>query len=347
MKEKDPDSFYHLLTLSGFRDWVQKPNDESNYFWKKWMENHPEKISDVKKAREFIERLNFHKAQLSSNELDDMLGKIIAHEKPADRKRKGKGMDFSQWYRIAAVLLISFIAAVLLFEFVPDNTEEAAPVPVARITLENPKGRKSKITLPDGTKVDLNYESRLKFPKTFEGELRKVELTGEAFFEVAHNDTMPFVIQTSGLVTEVLGTSFNIKSIEGEQETAVSLVSGMVKVSNINEGTANQDRYISPGEQLSYNRNSGQMKVSNFDVERITAWKEGIILLKDAGFMEFIDLLEGWYGVDFQVHGTPSKNWKINGRYQNESLNDILTGLKFVYGFEYQIQGKKVVLTFK
>src|SRR5690606_20421719 len=217
--------------------------------------------------------------------------------------------------------------------------EELVEAQVEWVVLENPKGRKSKVTLPDGTRVNLNYESQLKFPKIFQGANRTVELIGEAFFEVVPNDTMPFIVQTNGIETEVLGTSFNIRSYKGELETGVSLVTGKVKISEISDGSAKGDRFLVPGEQLNYNRNSGDMVVNTFDLEGVTAWKEGVILFKDAGFNEFIDQLEGWYGVDFQIYGSPSTEWKVNGRYQNEKLDDILVGLSFVYGLEYKIQG--------
>jgi ferric-dicitrate binding protein FerR (iron transport regulator) len=348
---KDSDIFYHLITRSGFRDWVQKPNDESNYFWKKWMEEHPENISDLKKAREFIERMRFKKGQMFRNELDGLLGKIIASEKPVHQpvvqKRREGPFAIGQWLRIAAILFISLIAAAIMDAFVSDIKKKPASVVTEWRTVENPKGRKSKVTLLDGTLVNLNYESRLKFPKAFTEDIRKVELIGEAFFEVVPNETMCFIVRTGDVETEVLGTSFNIRSYEGEQETDISLVTGKVKVNHINGESIKKITHLSPGEQFRYNRNSGQTVKTTFDVETIIAWKDGIIVFEDAGFKEFIDQLEKWYGVNFQIYGNPSKKWKINGRYQNQKLEDILTGLNFVYGLEYKIQGKNVILNLK
>lgn len=353
MIESGSDIFHHLITHKGFLDWVQKPNDESSYFWKKWMEKHPQNISDLKKAREFIERMHFRKEQLSPNELDDLLGKVIGNEVPvyrpiARKPNPGLWPFFGPWLRVAAILLISVMAVFFLNGILKEVQEEPVGVQVEWVTLENPKGRKSKVTLPDGTKVNLNYESRLIFPKAFTGDYRKVELIGEAFFEVVPNDTIPFIVQTNAIETEVLGTSFNIRSFEGEQETDISLVTGKVKVNQINGGAEIKEiTHLSPGEQLTYNRNSGQMVKGPFEVERVTAWKEGVILFKDAGFEEFINQLEKWYGVDFQIHGTPSNKWMINGRYQHEKLGDILMGLNFVYDIEYKIQGKNVILKLK
>lgn len=351
MKENIPDIFYHLITHKGFRDWVQKPSKENHYFWKKWMESHPDKLKELKKGREFIEKLHFQKERLSNDELEEILGKVIANEKPVSTKApkwwQGRTLLFGQWLRVAAILLLTVVAAVVMHGIGSGNQEEQTPEATEWITMENPKGRKSKVTLPDGTKVDLNHESWLRFPKIFNGDTREVQLRGEAFFEVRRNDTLPFIVRTNTLETEVLGTSFNIKSLDEEQETEISLVTGKVKIVGLYPGSAEEDAYLSPGEQLSYNGKSGQIKFGKFNLDRVTAWKEGIIVFKDAGFEEFFDQLESWYGVDFHLHGSPSREWKINGRYQNEKLEDILIGLKFVYGLDYSIKGKNVRIEIK
>src|SRR5690606_25957482 len=146
----------------------------------------------------------FRKEQLSPTELDDLLGKVIASEMPIARAKVKKPKTnwlpfFNQWLRVAAILVPFVMAAVVSKEVWKDGEEEPVETQVEWVTLENPKGRKSKITLPDGTGVNLNYESRLRFPKVFEGDIRRVELIGEAFFEVVPNDSMPFIVQTNGI----------------------------------------------------------------------------------------------------------------------------------------------------
>lgn len=311
------------------------------------MEAHPENIGDLQKARELIERMVFKKNHLQSFELDQLLLKIVASEKisrPSSDRKEDSGIGKNTFLKVAAVFIVFLIATWVINQLVIKEELETAHVEWK--TIQNPKGKKSKVTLPDGSQVNLNYESQLKFPAVFTGEVRRVELVGEAYFDVVHNDSMPFIVTTGQVETEVLGTSFNIRSYAPDENTDISLVTGKVKINLVHE-VAGKGTYLSPGEQLRYNESSGQAVKSNFNVEEVTAWKEGIILFKDAGFKEFVDQLERWYGVDFQIYGILPQDWKVNGRYQNEELDDILTGLSFVYGLEYKIQGKNVILNLK
>ena len=348
MKEINSALFYHLITDNGFRNWVQSPNEQSDYFWKKWMKEHPDSISDLKKAREFIERLQFPEFALGPAELDDILGKVIAGDDPAlpvARRKEIRTRIFRPWQLAAAVLLICAASFSVFFHgFNTDHESKALPVKIEWVTMATAKGQRSTISLPDGTKVDLNCETTIRYPRSFQGRTRNVELSGEAFFEVVHNDTLPFIVRANGIETEVLGTSFNIKSYPGEEAVDVSLVTGRVKVRRPAQASRQGETLLAPGQQARYVRNTGEIVTRSFELENVTAWKDGIIVLKDASFEELIRQLERWYGVDFQVYGTPGKQWKVNGRYQDEKLDNILVGLKFIYGLDYTIQGKNVIL---
>lgn len=345
--------FFFLISTNDFRDWISEPNDERSLFWQKWMEKHPENIKEVLKAREFIERLRFKSNKLSPDQLDILLGKIIKNEDQRISispipKSKGINLKNLQWVKYAALLAIMMLAALFTeTRFFSLKMEKISLATTEWKTIKNPRGRKSKVILPDGTAVNLNYESQLKYPVVFKGNLRKVELIGEAFFEVVHNDTLPFIVKTNDIEIQVFGTSFNINSFEMEDVTNVSLVSGKVKIKKYMDTGEQEFIYLSPGQELIYNKKNLKTRVEKFDVQRTLAWKDGIILFKDAGFEELITQLERWYGVDFQIHGKPSKTWMINGRYQNERLEDILASLNFVYDLEYDIQGKNITLKLK
>lgn len=353
MKENDSNIFRYLISHGGFRNWVQDPDEESNYFWRRWIDEHPEDISEINRAREFILRLRFQQRRMSSEELDELLGKVLADESSPFGKRSARPALYA-WQKVAAVFLLGVASMVCLHEplskekpkLLSQTNESLVFTPSARVTVRTADGERSEVTLPDGTKVNVSYESTLKFPRQFDGCVRKVELVGEAFFRVVHNDSIPFIVEAGGVETRVLGTSFNIRSLEGSSETEISLVTGKIKVSRADHQSPGEARYLSPGEQLKYSRRTGRMTIKSFDVATTTAWKDGILVFQDAGFDEFIDRLGKWYGVNFQIYGKPSVAWKVNGRYHDEKLEDILSGLKFIYGLDYRIQGKNVLLKF-
>ena len=135
-------------------------------------------------------------------------------------------------------------------------------------TIETPPGGQYQVILPDGSKVWLNSASSLRYPVRFTGNERKVEISGEAYFEVAHNIKMPFRVINSSQIVEVLGTHFNIMAYPDESSTNTTLLEGSVRI--IKE---NKSKIISPGQQTRVK--NGDIDVASVDVTQVTAWKEG------------------------------------------------------------------------
>lgn len=334
--------FYQLIANKDFVHWVNDPKQEGNSFWQTWLQEHPQYSKDFLKAKEFVQRLQFSQHSLAEDELEEMLGKVIAEDDGGIKGIQYPGRNNSrQWLKVAAILVFSVMTAMIAGEFLEVSMEPVQQEIAWKVT-ENPRGRKSMITLPDGTLVHLNYESRLQFPEHFEGDNREVILEGEAFFEVTHDASRPFKVKTGGLETVVLGTSFNVWSPKYSNETKVSLVNGKVKVHVPDK----KDHFLSPGEELEYNIQNEQITTRTFDISQVTAWKEGVMIFEDTEFNEFVDKLSKWYGVNFQIYGNTPNDWKINGRYENEKLEDILTGLQFMYDVKYKMDGKNITLKF-
>jgi transmembrane sensor len=347
VERRDPTTFDYLITNKGFVDWVREPNEVRDYFWKRWIEEHPEEASELIRAREFIENLKFNEEKLSGDELDDLLGKIIRKErartKGKSKRWQARRIEIGWPARVAAVLLMFLAFSGIYYWNSLDRPRAEIAEEVQWYEAITLKGEKQKVKLPDGTLVNLNYESRLKYPAKFTGGIRKVELSGEAFFDVVQMKERPFIVSTADLVTEVFGTTFNVNSFDNNSRVKVSLVSGKVKVKeNGNDNSVT----LNPGEEIDYDRSSKEMVKHPFDLEKTLAWKNGVLLFEDVSFKEFIQCLEKWYGVNFQVYGAPPKNWSFNGRYENEELENILIGVQFVYKLDYKIQGNNVTIKF-
>jgi ferric-dicitrate binding protein FerR (iron transport regulator) len=202
------------------------------------------------------------------------------------------------------------------------HKEGTATTEAAYNTVTTPKGRQFQVALPDGTRVWLNAASSLRYPTLFTGKERKVEITGEAYFEVAANPAMPFRVKVNKTTDiEVLGTQFNINSYTDEANMNATLLEGSVQV--VRDG---EKALLHPGQQAQV---SGQIKiVSNVNVEKVVAWKNGVFDFQDANLEEVMRQLERWYDIDvIYKKGIPKLEF-IGKMGRDLSLSAVLNGLQ-------------------
>lgn len=191
--------------------------------------------------------------------------------------------------------------------------------------LRVPRGGQFRIVLADGTEVWLNSESSLRFPVAFTGAVRAVELTGEAYFEVAKskngNASIPFKINVNKTETvEVLGTHFNIAAYTGEKTIRTTLLEGSVRVSR--HGVA-ESLILKPLQQSEYS-DGGYKTRSGVDPDEIISWKEGIIRYKDADIQTIMGQIGRWYDVDVSYEGDIPRRTFNGGISRSSSLSQIL-----------------------
>jgi ferric-dicitrate binding protein FerR (iron transport regulator) len=219
------------------------------------------------------------------------------------------------------------------------SNQEASLVESTSIIKSNPKGQKSMIMLPDGSRIWLNAESTIKYEENFSDSLRVVQLTGEAFFDVVKDPLRPFIVEANDLKTTVIGTSFNVYSYPESQGATVSLLSGKLKLTSTKENT-----FLEPGEQANHNQENGTLTKQKIDIETIALWKDNILVFEKEEFETVIHRLERWYGVDIVIQGQPAKQWKFTGYFENENLKNVLEVLSFGKNINFKIEGKHVRL---
>lgn len=217
-------------------------------------------------------------------------------------------------------------------------------------TMTTPNGRQFTVVLPDGTKVWMNAASSLRYPTIFTGAERKVEITGEAYFEVAKNAAMPFrAVVNKSTEVEVLGTAFNISSYENDMEIKTTLVEGAVKVIADNNAESNiNSKVLKPGQQArisNASRNRGTLTVSdNTDIGKVLAWKNGTFNFNGVKVEEAMKQLERWYDIKvIYTNGIPDVTFfgEIN---RESSLSGVLKGLEGA-GVHFSIEeGKKLLV---
>jgi ferric-dicitrate binding protein FerR (iron transport regulator) len=218
----------------------------------------------------------------------------------------------------------------------------AAGNTVAYNTIATPRGGKYSVVLSDGTRVWLNAATSIKYPAVFSGSERKVELSGEAYFEVAKNAALPFRVVSNSQVIEVLGTHFNINAYSEEGLTSSTLLEGSIKVSS-----AAQNVTLKPGQQAVTARTSSAEQAiqinDHVNIEEVIAWKNDMFQFEYADIKTVMNQIGRWYDVDIVYEGKiPSDHYK--GKVSRDAnVSQVLNILK-ASGINFKIEGKKIIV---
>jgi transmembrane sensor len=212
--------------------------------------------------------------------------------------------------------------------------------PEAYNSIVTPRGGQYQISLPDGTRVWLNASSVLKFPAAFSSNERRVELSGEAYFEVAKNPHLPFKVITSQQLVEVLGTHFNINSYHNEAATKTVLFEGSVKVSSISSGIS---KVLRPGQQSIIH--DDVLEVFLADTEEALAWKNGLFIFNNEELESIMRKVSRWYDVDVVYKNEEVRKDVFGGsvsRFGN--VSEILRMLEITGNVHFSIDGNKIIV---
>ena len=204
--------------------------------------------------------------------------------------------------------------------------------------LSTPKGGQYQIVLPDGSKVWLNSSSSIKFPAIFSTNERKVEVSGEVYFEVVKDSHKPFKVSFEDTQIEVLGTSFNVMAYKDEAFSRTTLVEGSVSLTN-----KNNNKRLRPGQQASVG-SSGKITTEEVDIDEATAWKRGLFYFRDASISEVMKKASRWYDIEIEYQG-PVPVRQFTGKVSMDvNISELLLMLKYA-GVNCRIENKKVIIS--
>jgi len=210
-------------------------------------------------------------------------------------------------------------------------------------TLSIPRGGEFFLQLADGTKVWLNSETVLRYPVQFVGNERKVELTGEAFFEVARNEKLPFIVESGEQVIKVLGTEFNISSYKENPNIYTTLVKGSVEVFIKSKPEIKQT--LVPNEQSSIRKADAQISKRKVDTYQYVAWKEGRFVFEDQNLDEIMKTLSKWYNVDVLFTREDLRNIRFTGNLQRYSdFSEVLKKMGKTNEVKFSIENKLITI---
>ena len=205
-------------------------------------------------------------------------------------------------------------------------------------TITTPNGGQYQLELPDGSLVWLNATSSIHFPTSFVGKERRVEIIGEAYFEIAKNRDMPFIVSVNNAEVQVLGTHFNVNAYNDEDNVKTTLLEGSVKVVS-----GDNMNMLKPGQQSQFTTNGLIKVVSNVDVDKVVAWKNGMFDFENAGIETVMRQLSRWYDVEIEYNGKTDDLFIAEMR-RNIKLSDALKALELTGKVKFDIQGKKIIV---
>jgi len=219
-----------------------------------------------------------------------------------------------------------------------ESTDITPTTEITYNVLSTPRGGKYDLMLSDGTKVWLNAASSIRYPSVFSGSSREVEITGEAYFEVKHDDAKPFRVKAAGQLIEDIGTAFNVNAYDDEPELKTTLVEGIIKVT-----VKDKAAILKPGQQAVTNLNQPLHIKSNVDVDEAMAWHKGLFHFQDADIQTMMRQLARWYDVDISYEG-PVPQRRFSGKiYRNISALKVADILSYKQ-IHFRIEGKRIIV---
>ncbi|TKG95317.1 FecR family protein [Puteibacter caeruleilacunae] len=230
--------------------------------------------------------------------------------------------------------MIAAAASILTFALLTIFSTVSEEVIVARV--HSPVGVRTKFYLPDGTMGWLNGGSSIKYKKN--KTTRNVDLSGCAFFDVAHNEKQPFQVKTTNLLVEVVGTEFSVTAYPEDTETDVILKKGKV---NVYAGSEENKSVLKPNQQLTYKRSEKCVLIKKVDAAEQMKWIDGILSFENMNMRDVIKVLERYYNVNVVVKDTELFEYSFYGTIENETIDVVLKYMQMAIPMRWETQEQK------
>jgi len=282
------------------------------------------------------------------------------------RKKLINKVYWNKKYKTLYFSIAFILASVLLYSLYTEKGQISLQKEiVSKNNISTKPGSKTQVTLPDGSKVILNADSKLSYPDNFMGDTREVTLEGEAFFDVTKNKKKPFIIHSKTMDIKVLGTVFNIKAYPSESLSEASLISGSIEV--ILKTRTNEKIFLKPNEKITVSSipenkqtpntpenkyreiapliSINKLKFDNADnqVSEI-AWTQNKLIFNNESFENIVQLLKRWYGLEIRIETNELKDINFTGRFYSESINQVLKALQLTHKFNFSNNNGQIVI---
>ena len=314
---------YDALELAqddAFIRWVKEGGGPRRQEWEAWRARHPEKKQEIEEARLLVQSIAIKEAQANQQRIDQIWNKIDAASEASATRVVASRLKAYRWIGYAAASVLALFASFFFLR------------PEGAVIVETGYGQVARHVLPDGSAIQLNAGTRISYHEDTWGEARRLELEGEAFFEVEKGS--PFIVKTAKGTVEVLGTSFNINTFEGHFD--VHCYTGRVQVS----ANSNQE-ILTSGQSAQWAENSWQR--GSFDAQGSPDWQQGRFEYHSAPLREVFAEMERQFGVRIDAPDSILSRM-YTGAYERNSLDSALYRVCWPMKLEAGRDGKVVVI---
>jgi transmembrane sensor len=348
-----------------FRQWVLSPNREINAFWEGWIEQNSDKIAIFEQAKVIVNALKIDSSTIKQEEIDERINQTISKINDVEAYEPEKVKIFyypqKQWLKIAASIFLLMGIGFWVTQFSPQKPSVkgvyeklVAENPNELVEVKNENEKTLPIQLIDGSLVLLKKGSRISYSTNFMGNTREIFLSGEAFFEVTKNPEKPFLVFANGLVTKVLGTSFNIKAYDKDKDVTVEVKSGKVSVfaqsdANSKEKATNRELggvVLTPNQKIVYAREEVRMAKTLVEMPIIIEHEKikTVFEFEDTPVTEILRTLEKAYSIDIVFDEELLSNCPLTASLTDLQLFDKLAIICKGVEAHYEILDGQIVI---
>ncbi|GGH00397.1 FecR family protein [Pedobacter zeae] len=261
-------------------------------------------------------------------------------------ERQPKSRLLFPFVKYAAAIVVIISASLGWYAY--KKAQQPIETGISFLSKTTQKGEKVKLILPDSSIVYLGAGSKLTWPSHFvKGSLRNIRLEGEAFFEVKHDASSPFIVHSGQMQTRVLGTSFNIYAYPKDGTFSVAVRTGKVKVSESNGGKLKQLSLLTPGMKLLYHLKAHGYAISNGRITEVNAWIKNSFAFKDVSLPDMFQSLERYYNVHFELKAHKLNQCRYNATFTNKSIGEVMEEIRVMSGkkMKYKIDTANKTIT--
>lgn len=359
-------SVEELIVDDTFINYCFQKNEADSFYWEQFVNDYPDEREKIEEAKQMVLGLHIMLKQVYA---ENKVNKLSFAEKD---KIRTKIISFKKMFRyvaaVAAVFIFILVAREIInvsYKTTDQSTKQISinRAPDSVLFYKTAYGEKKMITLSDNTKIWLNAGSQLRIDEKYGQESREVFLTGEALFDVVHDELLPFIVHTDKYEVKDLGTVFNVKAYPDEEQSETALIEGEIEIQVKNStkkiflSTPNQKAVINvSGEhQVKDNEKEAPIPVEETTIKLLplsynhkdsvvieTAWAQNRLEIVNENFYEMKEKLERWFNVKISIKDSNAGKYPFTATFKNEDIQQVLQALQYAYHFNYTLKNNEI-----